>query len=504
MRRIQGTKDDLLHGSCSWVFENRAFQDWWDQDDTNILWIHGDAGKGKTMMMIALIEEILHRTKEIPGSGLVSYFFCQSGNSSLNNAVAVLRGLIFLLVIQEENLMEILQKKYNEAGSALFEAPNTFYSLSRILLDLLENSSFSKVYLMIDALDECDIQQRELLQEIARRTGSCKVKWLTTSRNEERIKEELEPCCRGDINLESNSLHVSKAVDYFIGFKVDSLAIRKKYSDELKIKVMRHLSGEAHGTFLWVALVCKELEVIPKRRTEAALEKFPAGLGPLYDRILAQIHDNEEDYEICKRILRLITIAFRPLHVQEIVTLGEILQEQPYDLDESHELITMCGSFVTIREDQVYFVHKSAKDYFSTGKGSKIFPSGQAEEHGRITCRSLKLLSDSLKRDICGLQVPGALLDNVESDINQNLLAQIRYACRYWVEHLCQVSRLQEHQILISDEGGVHKFLLNHFLHWLEALSLMGKMSDGVIMVRTLESKLTVSDSVKPRDGLPS
>lgn len=67
-------------------------------------------------------------------------------------------------------------------------------------------------------------------------------------------------------------------------------------SDELKIDVMRYLSDEAHGIFLWVALVCKELEVIPKRETKAALKTFPAGLGPLYNRILTQIHDknNEE------------------------------------------------------------------------------------------------------------------------------------------------------------------------------------------------------------------
>ncbi|RDW56552.1 hypothetical protein BP6252_14102 [Coleophoma cylindrospora] len=61
--RILSAKDPLLQDSYSWVLEDSAFTHWWNDDDCRILWIHGDPGKGKTMMAIALIGEISRRQK---------------------------------------------------------------------------------------------------------------------------------------------------------------------------------------------------------------------------------------------------------------------------------------------------------------------------------------------------------------------------------------------------------------------------------------------------------
>ena len=74
--RIEASKDRLLDGCCSWVLEDSAFADWWTRDDSRLLWIHGDLGKGKTMMMIALISEVLKRLNDRPGPNVLAYFFC--------------------------------------------------------------------------------------------------------------------------------------------------------------------------------------------------------------------------------------------------------------------------------------------------------------------------------------------------------------------------------------------------------------------------------------------
>jgi hypothetical protein len=107
--------------------------------------------------------------------------------------------------------------------------------------------------------------------------------------------------------------------------------------------------------------------------------------------------------------------------------------------------------------------------------------------------RSLELMSKRLERDICGLRTPGALFDELNG-VDQEPLAHIRYACCYWVDHLqaCQG------QIGLRDNGEVHVFLQEHFLHWLEALSLMKKMSESVRVVTALLSIFTVSSSVMP------
>jgi hypothetical protein len=157
--QIEDISETPREGSCAWVLKHGGFMSWWEHDDTGLLWIHGDAGKGKTMIMMALIDEISRLIALKSGSGILSYFFCKSTNILLNNGAAVLRGPIYHLAIQDTELNDLLRRRYDETGGVLFESQNVFYTLSRILADISENSSYSKVYLMIDALDECDALQ---------------------------------------------------------------------------------------------------------------------------------------------------------------------------------------------------------------------------------------------------------------------------------------------------------------------------------------------------------
>jgi hypothetical protein len=224
-KRIEATKDILLEDCCTWIFQDPDFLDWNDNRDTGLLWIKGDPGKGKTMMMIALIDKL---SKDLErGSCVLSYFFCQSSDSRLNNAVAVLRGLIYLLAVKQKSLIQYLRKRYDTAGSQLFEGPNALYALSTILSDMLNDSSLERVYFIVDALDECDSGLSQLLDVIAPRKPepSPKVKWLVASRNRPDIEERLRPDrLLLKINLELNASHISCVVNVFIDIKVLELA----------------------------------------------------------------------------------------------------------------------------------------------------------------------------------------------------------------------------------------------------------------------------------------
>jgi hypothetical protein len=189
--RIEQSKDDLLKESYVWILDDPAFRDWLDNDDTKLLWIKGDPGKGKTMLMMGLIKEQLESKHKL---GILSYFFCQATDPSLNNAVSVLRGLIYLLVDQQKDLIQHLRRKYDTSGRPLFEDSNAFFALSAILSDILDDSSLARVYMMIDGLDECTFELSHLLNLIVRYTSkSSKVKWIVSSRNRLEIEERLRP-----------------------------------------------------------------------------------------------------------------------------------------------------------------------------------------------------------------------------------------------------------------------------------------------------------------------
>ena len=147
----------------------------------------------------------------------------------------------------------------------------------------------------------------------------------------------------------------------------------------------------------------------------SVLEDFPSGLQSLYDRMMEQIShlENSEDIKSCTQILSSLTLAYRPIRLKELVSVAG-LDENLEDLDDLKELVDLCGSFLTVREETVYFIHQSAKDYFATGKGSRIFPSGQEGEHCKIMIRSLEAMSNTLRKDMCNLTMPGVLLDKLK------------------------------------------------------------------------------------------
>ena len=428
------------------------------------------------MMAIALIDELSYRLQANPGSGVLSYFFCQNTDFRLNNAISVLRGLIYMLVTEHDRLAKPLNDEFKSVGSKLFEGPNVFFDLQRILLAMLKIPNHGTTYLVVDALDECASGLFQLLSLITYNefTAPSRVKWLITSRNRKDIEEELtfkKPCLK--VSLERNSSRVSCAVDHFVDSKVQELAQKKRYPLELHEKVSIYLKENAEGTFLWVALACNILQTVPPWKILSTLEQVPRGLDFIYERMMNQILDLEDsdDVEICKRILISAILARRPLHVKElgaIANLSKELWEDPLSLGE---LVQQCGSFLTIREDIVYLVHQSAKDFFTEGKRSRIISSSRQEEHGKIACRSLDL--NTLREDVCDLQKPGTSVEEAHKKFSQSRFTHVRYACCYWIDHLTDASRNEHDQSSPYNNGEkVEMFLRNHLLHWLEVLRI--------------------------------
>ncbi|KAI8710680.1 NACHT domain-containing protein [Fusarium sp. LHS14.1] len=109
--RIEATKGGLLRDSYRWILDHDDFQQWRDDPQSQLLWIKGDPGKGKTMLLCGIIDEL----KKEPGNRL-SYFFCQATEARLSNATAVLRGLIYLLLIQQPSLISHVREKHDHAG----------------------------------------------------------------------------------------------------------------------------------------------------------------------------------------------------------------------------------------------------------------------------------------------------------------------------------------------------------------------------------------------------
>ncbi|KAL6895283.1 hypothetical protein HDV57DRAFT_506834 [Trichoderma longibrachiatum] len=489
-KRIENTKGGLLQDSSNWILKNKDFQRWFQDPRRSLLWVRGDPGKGKTMLLCGIVDNL----QKLAPSSLVSFFFCQATDQRINKSTAIMRGLIFLLIDQHRHLLKHLSEPYVRQGKSLFEPPSAWYALSYILHSVLKelNDRRQPTCLLIDALDECAQEDLpRLLDFILKMSKEIPyVKWIVSSRNWQDIIGKMEALgSEAQLSLELNAESVATAVHIYINQKVRQLSEIKKYNKDREDKIRDYLLANAHGTFLWVALVCQNLESIPAWKVLDTLKASPPELEPLFRKMVESISSSNEA-KICERILTVATVARRPLTLQELIALAETPGETHEKRQVVCELIGQCGSFLTIRDEVVYFVHQSAKDFLSEMMMKQELSTGMNEAKHYMVTRSIELMSQCLKRDIYQLSELGIHIDAVKSPI-PDPLAAVGYSCVFWLDHFADLNDREDCET-VSDEAQdtlvcqIQAFIGNNYLYWLEALSLLKKMPEGVVAMRKL------------------
>lgn len=349
-------------------------------------------------------------------------------------------------------------------------------------------------YLIIDALDECVTDLPQLLDFIIQKMSvSSRIKWIVSSRNWPEVEMGLEEA--GDkvnLCLELNAKSVSSAVGEYIQHKLSQLAQKRKYDDETREAIQAHLSSNANDTFLWVALVCQNLETVETWEARSELRTFPPGLDALYERMMQKMRLSKHG-DLTRRILALVMTVRPPITLKELTSFIEMPEgtaDKPMLLSK---IIGQCGSLLTIREHTVFLVHQSAKDFLS--ENAEIFPYGMAKVHYTIFSKSLEVMSGTLHRDMYSLYTPGFPIEEVQQPDPDPLVA-VRYSCVYWVEHLVEWNLHPSNTTkgMNDPENGeaVNKFLREKYVYWLESLSLLRGMSEGVLSMVKLDALLQV------------
>ncbi|KAK1751399.1 HET-R [Echria macrotheca] len=494
-KRIENAKGGLLSDAYRWVLENETFRSWRETRENQILWVRGDPGKGKTMLLCGIINYLEQSINNDGGN--VTYFLFQATDNRINNATALLRGLIYLLASRQPRLLSHFPENTYPSDDAM-----AWPVLSKLLQEMLRDANVKTTCLVVDALDEC-VTGLEQFLDLVEQTSllPSRVKWVLSSRNWPDIERRLSAMEKySGLSLELNAESVAAAVSVYVQHKVRHLSRIKHYDSETEATVHRHLLNNATGTFLWVALVCQNLEKlnVAPWNVRKVLERFPAGLDSLYGQMMSRI-DQLEDAELCKHLLAVTTLTYRPLTSQELASLADVpsfISSNPQFLQD---FIQSCGSFLTLQNQVVYFVHQSAKDYLLATTANdasrrtvrSIFPSGAGNVHKAICLQYLDLMSKVLARDIYSLGAPGFPIHQVSTP-DPDPLEPAKYSCIYWIGHFCEAASSSESTSsdLLKDNGAVHIFLRSKYLHWLEALSLLQAVSEGVRSMRQLQKSM--------------
>ncbi|PHH49211.1 Vegetative incompatibility protein HET-E-1 [Ceratocystis fimbriata CBS 114723] len=258
-KNIEEKKGGLLGDCSNWVLEHADYQRLKNKQDSRILWIKGDPGKGKTMLLCGIIDDL-----ESDPSVSLSYFFCQAtGGDQQNKASSVLRGLIYHLARQNTDLIKYVREKYDYATKDAFNNDNSWHELCEILNGMLNDRTMKNAILIVDALDECAVDLLRLLSLIVKPSPA---QWIVSSRNWPIIEEELD-------------------------------------DEQQTVKI--HLEENERS-----------------RHVKNTLVSLLPGLDPLYQRMLRDL-SKSQDADLCKNILGKALVAYRPITVEEMHALIE-------------------------------------------------------------------------------------------------------------------------------------------------------------------------------------
>lgn len=358
---------------------------------------------------------------------------------------------------------------------------------------------------MVDALDECETKSdiKQVLQLLADTRGLDRVhlRVLVTSRPEISIRDGFSRFSddeHRDLVLHNISeFVVNRDISVFLKHQLSTIRPSEQ--------VIEQLVRKASGLFIWAATTCRfvrEGNLFSKKRLDTILEASSTvviapekHLNEIYSTVLKHsISPNYTDeekkylYSLLRHILGSIVILFAPLSAN---SLSKILHQ--VTKQEIEQTLEDLHAILDIPEDQtrpLCLHHPSFHDFLLNNDrcSDSNFWVEEKEIHRCVAEDCIQLMSETLKKDICELNAPGSLATHVgHSRVEQCLPPEVQYACLYWIQHF------QKSGAQLYDNNQVHQFLQAHFLHWLEALSLTGKTSEGILAIFALEAQILVS-----------
>lgn len=513
---------DELDGRChrdTRVDLLREIKEWaQDPEGKCIFWLSGMAGTGKSTIS-RTVAQLFANDDQLGAS-----FFFKRGEGERGNVSRFFTTITTQIVRAVPDIIPFVRSTIDEEPEIATKPLKEQFE--RLLLQPLSQidqgrTRDSPLVLVVDALDECEGERdiRNILYLLAQMQKLTTV-WMRvflTTRPELPIRlgfKDMSTDAHQDVKLQDLPPDtIEHDISAFLMAKFAE--IRSDYNSGCSSPSLLPADWPGHESiqalarmavplFIFAATTCRFVgdrwKWNPNGRLTAVLEqrgtRLASPLDQTYLPVLKQLEIGRTDLEIeelgreFREIIGSIVLLADPLPTLPLARLLGISVE---DVDGSLHFLHSVLSIPSDPNVPVRILHLSFREFLIDGKkeGKKEFWFWVDEKktHAMIATKCLELLSTPLclAENICQLESPGTLRREINPDaIKKYLPADIRYACRYWVHHL------EQGRERIYDDDSVHRFLQKHFLHWLEALSLLGNISDSIALINTLRSLVSV------------
>ncbi|QRV96434.1 hypothetical protein RhiJN_24452 [Ceratobasidium sp. AG-Ba] len=469
---LAGTRTEIIARLESWADS---------KEGPNLVWMYGLAGLGKSSIATSV-------SKRLDDRGLLAAsFFCKRDSPELRDPRRVLVTIAYQLAQRWEDkavkrlwdayakaVVKIMQEEINLELSNLPRLYNTLVAAPLQKLVTHEEPPKALV-VVVDALDECGEEEtrRQLLtylSEITRLVPG--IRTLITSRPNKDIKayfKGIAPDLFEEIDV--HKYDASEDIQVFIRQILHKSMVFEEPFDT----AVDSLSKQAAGSFIWARTACTYIlrGIDRNRRLELVTAgAHLAGIDNLYTAIL--VDSNVDVLEILACLGPIIaTSMYSPLPIHSLALLVGNNPSSAKFLATAEAL----ASFLYIDEDlgeAIRVSHTSFVDYITTPSRSREFYVNIESQNMRMSVCCLRTMLGSLRFNIAGLKTSDRHNPDCVESSDLVISADLSYSCLYWSTHISSPAMDDEHiEILRTFISGIE------LLYWLEALSLLGKLSSA-------------------------
>ncbi|KAG8830164.1 hypothetical protein FRC17_005292 [Serendipita sp. 399] len=459
-------------GTGDWLLDSEQFKTWMGEDE-KILWLNGIPGAGKTVLSSTVIEHLIGQCTDGTDNRIAYYYFDFRSHEK-QTASGCLKSILRQLC-QYDAVPAVIQKLYADCK----RAEPSLSQLRTTLVDVLSDGC--KYFIVIDALDECQEEGKELerndffefLKDVVF-SATARYSIFIASRPEVDIKRSLSELNAVDFDIQQKP--VDADIRLHVRACLEKEARFKKWPSAVKTQIEDKLAAGANGMFRWAVCQLDTLKTYSSKPANALreLEYLPKTLDDTYSRILTRIPSGYQ--RELKTILMFLAFSTRPMTIQEVAEATAVnLESRTFSTDERfldpYDILEHCSSLVSLADlsyasaydliqereygyhwapkvKVIQFAHFSVKEYVLSEEAR------QAVSASLITTPSKSCLHIT---EICLIYLLDFNGGKATIDFDHNEYPLLGYAALHWMTHMASMED--------SDQNSIEDLLLRLFDH---------------------------------------
>ncbi|RFU77468.1 ankyrin repeat-containing [Trichoderma arundinaceum] len=364
-----------LPGTCQWIRSHKLFVSLLEERGNALLWLTGHSGCGKTTLSFSLGQCFEENCADKKSQNVLMYF-CTNKYSKQTDGREVLIGLILQIINRHRSMISHVRRVFEMQGQDMLQS---FSSLWNVFLKIVKDPKAGTLYVILDALDECEKKScKKLLGAISDMLAgsvqtNTRVKFLITSRpflhqTYARSDRALQP----HRAIDDGQTGYVADLERFIQQRVEESSLNRQYPSNVREYLLETMRTKADQTFLWIHIVLASVEeslLTSISDFRNIIASIPDELADTYGRYLSDIPSG---YQVqASHFIKLLLASSRPLDLSELNTAFTIklshAATEDVELDAqtafSHTLQGILGPLARVHGSQVSLVHQSLKEF---------------------------------------------------------------------------------------------------------------------------------------------